>query len=210
VRYAKPTRKRSSTQRVIASDPYRELRTSKLRLGDPAYAFELPRIDVERRAAAEVVRLADHLGRRPVVLVFGSYTCARFRRIYGRVESLARKYGDRVAFLVVYSREAHPAGRESLRNQRVGIAIEDPVDFTERLQVACDCAESLPIGLPVLVDGMDDRVTSTYGGRSVAARLIGASGRLAYQSAPNEKVRPPELERAIRRELGWRWWRLWI
>ena len=53
---------------VLESPGYRDLMTPKLRPGDPAYPFELP------RDTGELVRLADYAGRLPVALVFGSYT----------------------------------------------------------------------------------------------------------------------------------------
>jgi hypothetical protein len=55
-------------EEALASDVYRDLSTPKLSTGDPAFPFELQRVD-----AGGTVRLADHLGR-PVALVFGSYT----------------------------------------------------------------------------------------------------------------------------------------
>ena len=44
-------------------------RAGALRVGDPAPDFDLPRQDKSGR-----VKLSDHFGERPVVLVFGSYT----------------------------------------------------------------------------------------------------------------------------------------
>jgi hypothetical protein len=149
------------------------------------------------------VRLEDYLGRQPVVLVFGSCSCVRFLKAYPRIEALAAKYGERVAFLVVYGREAHPksSGHPATKNKRVRVLVEDPVDFRERLEVACACAVTVPIGLPLLVDGIDDRVTAAYGGRPSAARLVSSSGKLAYLSATDETIDVRALERAIRREL---------
>jgi len=40
--------------------------------GEEAPDFELPRL--EQAAGTECVRLSDHFGKRPVALVFGSYT----------------------------------------------------------------------------------------------------------------------------------------
>jgi hypothetical protein len=57
-----------SMEDVLASDAYLDLRTPKLRVGDPAFLFELP------RDTGELVRLTDFVGRSPVALVFGSYT----------------------------------------------------------------------------------------------------------------------------------------
>ena len=54
---------------VMASADYRDLRTPSVAEGDPAPDFELPTLDGD-----ETVCLASLLERRPVALVFGSYT----------------------------------------------------------------------------------------------------------------------------------------
>ena len=60
---------------VMSSPVYYELRTPWVAVGDPAADFNLPRLDPEtHRPTGERVRLADFRGRRPVALVFGSYT----------------------------------------------------------------------------------------------------------------------------------------
>ncbi len=60
---------------AMASPLYRKLMEPELRPGDPAFAFELPRLDPEtHQPSGERVRLADFSGERPVALIFGSYT----------------------------------------------------------------------------------------------------------------------------------------
>ena len=59
---------------VRTSPLYRNLGTPVVAVGDPAPPFRLPRLDSARRATGEIVDLRDHLGRRPVALIFGSYT----------------------------------------------------------------------------------------------------------------------------------------
>lgn len=62
---------------VHASADYEDLRTPKLRAGDPAADFALPLFDFgtgHARATGRTIRLGDFAGRRPVALVFGSYT----------------------------------------------------------------------------------------------------------------------------------------
>jgi hypothetical protein len=64
-------------QDVMASSLYRNLSTPKLREGDPAFPFTLPRLDLcdgVPRPTGETVSLAEFRGRKPVALVFGSYT----------------------------------------------------------------------------------------------------------------------------------------
>jgi hypothetical protein len=60
---------------VMASPAYLELRTPSLVVGESAFPFDLPRLDPDsHRPTGERVRLADFAGKRPVALVFGSYT----------------------------------------------------------------------------------------------------------------------------------------
>ena len=56
-------------EEAMASPVYRNLMAPALAVGDPAFPFELPRLD-----CSGTVRLADFAGERPVALVFGSYT----------------------------------------------------------------------------------------------------------------------------------------
>jgi hypothetical protein len=53
---------------------YRNLSSPAVAVGDPAPVFRLPRLDVRRAETTEIVDLGDHVGRRPVALIFGSYT----------------------------------------------------------------------------------------------------------------------------------------
>jgi hypothetical protein len=60
---------------VMGSPVYLELRTPSLGVGDPAFPLDLPLLDPDsHRPSGTRVRLADFRGRRPVALVFGSYT----------------------------------------------------------------------------------------------------------------------------------------
>jgi peroxiredoxin len=53
----------------MSSPLYRDLMTAKVETGEPAFDFELPRLD-----DSGSVRLSDFAGEQPVVLIFGSYT----------------------------------------------------------------------------------------------------------------------------------------
>src|SRR5262249_42050071 len=54
------------------------------------------------------ITLSKMLGPKPLVLVFGSFTCGPFRSQAGNVEKLYRRYKDRANFVMVYVRDAHP------------------------------------------------------------------------------------------------------
>lgn len=48
------------------------LEATSVQVGDPAPEFDLPRLGGPK--AGERVRLSSHFGKRPVALIFGSYT----------------------------------------------------------------------------------------------------------------------------------------
>jgi hypothetical protein len=62
-------------QDVMTSPLYRDLSTAKLAVGDPAFPFTLPLLDpTGTRPTGKSVSLESFRGKKPVALVFGSYT----------------------------------------------------------------------------------------------------------------------------------------
>jgi hypothetical protein len=121
----------------------------------------------------------------------------------GSLHEIWERHGARVAFLVVYIREAHPEdGWVVTMNRDAGIAFEDPTNDDERLEAAASCAIGLKIRMPVVVDAMDDRIARAYGALPDRLYLIGRRGRVAFQGAPGPfGFKPEELEAAIQAEL---------
>jgi hypothetical protein len=114
------------------------------------------------------------------------------------------RYRDRVEFVVVYIREAHPEdGWVVSMNRDQGIAVHDPASDEERAGVAATCAIGLRIRMPVVVDRVDDAVASAYGALPDRLYLVAQGGRIAFRGEPGPfGFRPEALEAAIRRELG--------
>jgi alkylhydroperoxidase family enzyme len=95
---------------------------------------------------------------------------------------LHKKYGDKVEFLAIYVREAHPVdGWRMPSNDRVGISILQPLKLTERVTVASKCCSHLEMSMPLLVDDMHDRVGHIYSGMPDRLYLIDRDGRIAYK-----------------------------
>ena len=122
----------------------------------------------------------------------------------GALEELAERHCDRVPFLIVYIREAHPEdGWVLADNRRQGIALVDPGSDEARAEVAATCAVQLRTRLPVAVDGVDDAVALAYGGWPDRLYLIGRDGRIAYQGGEGPfGFAPDELGAAIDAELA--------
>jgi Iodothyronine deiodinase len=117
----------------------------------------------------------------------------------GELEAMAERYTGRVAFFVIYIKEAHPEdGWVLASNRDEGIAIDDPSSLPERSA----CAVRLEIRMPVLIDGIDNETARQYGGWPDRLYLIGEDGRVAFQGEEGPSgFKPDELERAIEEYL---------
>jgi peroxiredoxin len=170
----------------------------RLRTGDPAPDFALKRLDSD-----EVVRLSTFAGKKPVALIFGTYTCPIFRGQFRTINDLAGMYNNKVEFMLVYVREAHPAdGLQVEENLEQGIVLSDPKALEEKKSHASTCVRDLNIKFTTLVDGMDNRVEQQYTAWPTRLYLIGKDGRVAWKSKPGPTgFIPAELALAIEDEL---------
>jgi thiol-disulfide isomerase/thioredoxin len=143
--------------------------------------------------------LSKVVGPKPVVLIFGNFTCGPFRSMAGNFEKLYRKYKDRANFLMVYVREAHPIdGWRMESNERVGVATSQPRTYGERADVAQRCGKLLGLGFPMLVDTIDDAVGARYSGMPGRFYLIDRSGKIAFKNGRGPYgFKPAELEQSL-------------
>ena len=101
-----------------------------------------PRPTLLRRLRMDGERFSSRMWSRskPVVLVFGNFTCGPFRSMYPGVEDIYRRFKDDAVFLGVYVREAHPTdGWKMDSNAKVGVAVAQPKTYEERIAVAQQC-----------------------------------------------------------------------
>jgi hypothetical protein len=112
---------------------------------------------------------------------------------------LHRRFGNRVEFLAVYVREAHPIdGWRMESNDRVGIAIAQPRAIGERQAVAGRCCATLEISMPLLVDDINDRVGHLYSGMPDRLYLIDRAGQVVYKGGRGPfGFKPGELEQSL-------------
>jgi len=105
---------------------------------------------------------------------------------------------------VVYVREAHPEdGWVVTPNRSEDIRIIDPKSDEERHEAASKCALHTKIKMPVVVDPIDDKITSAYGALPTRLYLIAQGGKIAYQAERGPfGLKPDELSAAIEAELG--------
>jgi thiol-disulfide isomerase/thioredoxin len=148
-----------------------EIVQGHLQNGDPAPDFTLK--DVTGRKSVTLSALRG----RPVVLVFGSCTCPPFVGTSKATGELYAAYKDRVHFYMIYMREAHPTDGWTMPNNPFQVA--SPKSLEERQKIARDFVEKLGITIPVLVDGIDDRVGTTYAGWPNRMCIVDEKGSIA-------------------------------
>ena len=165
----------------------------------PALNATAPDFTLRTPDGRREVTLSKIAGPKPVVLVFGNYTCRPFRGQGGNLEKLYARYKDRATFLAIYIREAHPTdGWRMEVNDVLGVSIAQPRSYAERARVAQVCSTSLGLGFPMLVDTLDDAVNKTYCGIPSRLYLIDSERKIAYKSGRGPfGFKPAELEQSL-------------
>ena len=88
---------------------------------------------------------------------------------------------DDVEFFVVYVQEAHPTdGWQVDSNLDEGVLYRQHQSYDERESVAQSCSIDLQIGLPVIIEEMDNAIDEAYGAAPERLYLVGVDGRMAY------------------------------
>jgi len=122
----------------------------------------------------------------------------------GALHELWENWQDKVTFVVVYIREAHPEeGWVITANRDEGIMINDPDNTDSRVDVAASCAINLKIRIPVVVDEIEDEIANAYGALPDRLYLIASDGTVAFQGERGPwGFKPAELEAAIKSACG--------
>jgi hypothetical protein len=169
-----------------------------LKPGQPAPDFKLNKLGSD-----EAVRLSTFAGKKPVALILGTYTCPIFRGQFRAVNDLADMYKNKVEFVLVYVREAHPSDALPVEeNVEQGIALSDPKTLEEKQNHASMCIRDLNVRFTTLVDGMDNKIEQEYSAWPTRLYLIGRDGRVAWKSKPGPNgFVAAELAVAIEGEL---------
>jgi thiol-disulfide isomerase/thioredoxin len=145
------------------------------------------------------ITLSKVVGRKPVVLIFGNFTCGPFRSHAGNFEKLYQRYKDRAHFVMVYVREAHPTdGWRMESNELKGVSTAQPDTYGKRVEVAQKCGRLLGLGFPMLVDTIDDAVGARYSGMPGRFYLIDRTGKIAFKNGRGPYgFKPAELEHSL-------------
>lgn len=149
----------------------------------PSVGDRAPDFTLTTQDGKQTTHLADVIGSKPVVLVFGNFTCSPFRSMYPGVEAVYRRFQNDATFLAIYVREAHPAdGWKMQSNTKLGVEVSQPKTLAERTAVASQCFRLLNPCIPLLVDEIDDRVGNAYSGMPARLYVMDQEGRVTYKA----------------------------
>lgn len=165
----------------------------------PKLGATAPDFALKTLGGKETVRLSELTGKKPVVLVFGNFTCGPFRALASDVDGIAQRYAKDAHFVMVYVREAHPTdGWVMASNAKAGVEAKQPTTYDERAKVCRQFTDKVKPSYPVLVDEINDLVGNGYSGMPGRLYVIDTQGKIAYKSGRGPfGFRSGEMEQAL-------------
>lgn len=136
---------------------------------DPGPGDRLPAFDIELLDGGRLTR--DTLGDRPTLVVFGSMTCPVTESSGPVLNDLHRRYGDRVRFVLVNTREAHP-----------GEHLSQPRNMDAKRRRAGQLRSHHGFRFEVAVDGIEGDFHRAMSPKPNSAYLVRPDGIIAYRA----------------------------
>lgn len=140
--------------------------------GEPMPDFDLPTTNGGR------VRKHDFVGRRPLLLTCTSITCPMAATMGSGLRRLHAEFGDRVDFITLYVREAHPGER-----------YPQPDTLAQKRSHARAYQARNRFPWPVAVDSADGDLHRALDPRPNAAYLMDTSGTVAFRALASNDAR---------------------
>ena len=115
-----------------------------------------------------------------------------------------KAYKDRVEFLLVYIREAHPSdGWQMPDNERDGVVFREPKNLFERKSIAETTCKKLNLSLPTVIDDMANTVDNQYAGWPERMFVIDTAGKIAYAGKQGPfGFKPAEVTAWLEKHVG--------
>ncbi len=133
--------------------------------GDLFPQFKLPTID------GRWICKADFVGKRPLLVVFGSISCPLTVSSIEPLKKLHQKFGRDIEFVTVNVREAHP-----------GENIRQPMDWEQKQSYARELQARYEIPWDVIVDDIDGTLHRALDTKPNAAYVMGTDGKIVFRT----------------------------
>ena len=151
------------TARILFNDL--DFSDDAARPGQKGPAFDLP------AAAGGRVRTADSIGKRPILLFTGSLSCPMTVSSNILLKRLHARFGEAIAFIMIYVREAHP-----------GENIPQPRTLGKKLEHARELQARDDLPWPVAVDDIEGTVHRALDIRPNIAYLLDQQGMILFRA----------------------------
>jgi hypothetical protein len=148
-------------------------------VGAEAPDFTLP------DASGQPVALSSFRGRRPVVVVFGSFGCRLFCDVLDHLRRLRDLYQGKVEFLFVYVSEAYHSSRPLRKASRPMPPAGGAAARRERVRWY---EEESGSSLHWLLDKEDGRVEGLYAAWPRRLVVVGIDGKVVFDAGPGVKA----------------------
>jgi len=154
-------------KRFTTSLLFRDLKFGKSAAapGDSLPSFELVTTSGDRLTNRDV------FGDKPVLIVFGSMTCPMTASAAPTVQALQDEFGDRVEFIMLYVREAHPGER-----------ITQAETMDEKLGHARALKQLYDVSWTVAADSIDGDLHRALDPKPNSAFLVSSDGIILFRS----------------------------
>ncbi len=133
--------------------------------GDRVPDFDLPTLGGGRFRSTDLGETG------PALLIFGSYTCPVTDSAAPGLNELHARYGDRVRFVMVNVREAHP-----------GKAVPQPKALDEKMAHAEQLRDLHGFKLEMTVDDIDGTFHRTLSPKPNSAYVLGKDGTILFRA----------------------------
>jgi len=156
-------RYQSFTTKLLLRDMRFQKSTPKA--GEPFPEFKLETTD------GSVISKQDFINRKPLLLIFGSLTCPMTASAMPDIKHLHERFGDKVEFVLMNVREAHPGER-----------LPQPETGEIKLEHARQLKQLYDVDLTVTTDDIDGSLHRALDPKPNAVFLMSTTGAVLFRS----------------------------
>ena len=124
----------------------------------------------------------------------------------GDIEQIYNDYKDRVDFLTIYIREAHPLDEwrmASNEKNKDDVCYAQPKTLAQRIAIANDFTQRFKFPLPFGIDEMNNAANDAYAAWPERLYILGDSGRISYKGGNGPfKYDPKEVRAWLAQRYG--------
>jgi hypothetical protein len=153
--------------------------TQKLKPGTQA-----PPLTLRRADGSGQVELKELQGQKPVILIFGSFTCDCFYNEVAQLDQVREQFRDRADFYFVYISEAHADQEVTVKLDQGPAKMSFPVteSVAERMKRAQLLERSTGMQIPAFVALNEDLLEHTYAPWPTRFMVIDRNHRIVFNS----------------------------